>query len=80
MPATSAPSDTSASKKNASPPSSLTARAVSSPLAMVRSTTTTLAPSAAKARQLARPIPDPPPVMTATLSCRRPIGAGGYRR
>ncbi len=36
---------------------------------------TTLAPSAAKRRAVARPIPLPAPVITATLPASRPAGA-----
>src|SRR6266704_692073 len=41
------------------------------PAASSMSTATTLAPSAASLRALARPMPLPAPVMTATRSCKR---------
>src|SRR5580658_1538771 len=51
-----------------SPP---TAAAAALPAASSMSTATTRAPSAASLRALARPIPLPAPVMTATRSCNR---------
>src|SRR3989454_9342276 len=46
-------------------------RTVSRPLCSLRSAMTTEAPSAASAMAVARPIPEPPPVMRATL----PLGS-----
>src|SRR5438093_13059521 len=48
-------------------------RTVSRPLCSLRSAMTTEAPSAASAMAVARPIPEPPPVMRATL----PLGSMG---
>ena len=51
--------------------SPLTAAAAAFPAVWSMSTATTSAPSAASRRALARPIPLPAPVMTATRSCNR---------
>ena len=51
------------------PPWVLISSAVSSILERVRAAITTLAPSEANAIEMALPIPFPPPVMIATLSC-----------
>ena len=64
--------ETSAQTSRASPPSARIISTVSSPPGGVRSTTTTLAPSRANASAVARPMPDPAPVIRATLpsNCR----------
>src|SRR5580704_2084328 len=49
--------------------------AVAWALAPSMSSTATVAPSAAKRRQAARPMPDPPPVTTARRPSRRPMSA-----
>ena len=50
------------------PPMEATAASTAS---LCQSAATTLAPSATKSLAVARPMPDPAPVMTATLSLRR---------
>jgi len=57
---------TSAPSPNASPPAALIARAVSSAAAAARSTHATRAPSAAKRIAVARPMPEPAPVISAS--------------
>src|SRR5215475_547794 len=52
-----------------------TSSAAALPVSPSRSTTATLAPSAASRRAVARPMPLPAPVMTATRSSRRCMGA-----
>jgi hypothetical protein len=59
-------------RKNASPPASRMVAATRSPPASSTSAIPTLAPSAASARALARPIPKAPPVTTATFPSTRP--------
>src|SRR4029453_2047102 len=60
-------------RKRASPLASSIIRTVASPPSTARSaTTTTLASSRAKARAVARPMPDPPPVTNATFPSKRP--------
>src|SRR5208282_2375212 len=56
--------------KDAFPFSCFVSSTVSMPWASSRSATTTSAPSRAASRQVARPMPDPPPVINATLSFR----------
>src|ERR1041385_32484 len=70
---TSAEFETSAFAKILSPPASLIILTVSLPCSSFRSTTTTRAPSAARRSQVARPMPDPPPLTTQTLSVKRII-------
>src|SRR5271167_728684 len=60
--------ETSARIAIACPPAVVMRRTVSSAPARLTSTTATLAPSRAKSVVVARPIPDPAPVMSATLS------------
>src|SRR5580704_10393457 len=60
--------DTSARIARASPPALVIRRTVSSAPAALTSTTATRAPSRAKSVAVARPIPEPAPVMSATLS------------
>src|SRR5918996_5561811 len=67
MASTSAACDTSALTKRASPPACLIRSTVSSPPSTTTSATTTLAPSRAKARAEARPMPELPPVTSATF-------------
>src|SRR5437773_2228941 len=62
----------SAFTKTASPPAALMSRTVSSPPSTTTSATTTFAPSRAKVRAVARPIPDPPPVTNAILPSTSP--------
>src|SRR5215470_11415109 len=57
---------------SALPPAASTARAVWSAAAWSRSATHTLAPSPTKRSAHARPMPLPPPVITAILSASRP--------
>src|SRR5262249_8635533 len=64
----SAPSVTSVCTKRAPSPAS---RAAASPSVASISATTTLAPSATNSLADARPMPDPAPVITATLPLRR---------
>src|SRR6266513_3634134 len=52
-----------------------TSSAAAFPVSPSRSTTATLAPSAASRRAVASPMPLPPPVTTATRSSRRCMGA-----
>src|SRR6266550_4510164 len=59
-------SATSVGTPMAVPPSARISAATRSALSRFRSATATCAPSAAKRRAIARPIPDPPPVTTAT--------------
>src|SRR3984957_21203932 len=59
--------ETSARIAIASPPAVVIRRTVSSAPATLRSTTATLAPSRAKSTAVARPMPEPAPVMSATL-------------
>src|ERR1700761_7817212 len=59
-------------------PSLRPARALS-PVSALRSAITTLAPSIRNRRALARPLPDAPPVITATLLSRRPLMAKSSR-
>ena len=65
--ATPAGVDTSASKKEARPSAPAMARTVSSPPARSMSATATVAPSAANATAVARPMPDDAPVTSATF-------------
>src|ERR1039458_2849894 len=60
--------DTSARIAIASPPALVIRRTVSSAPAALMSTTDTLAPSRAKSTAVARPMPEPAPVIRATLS------------
>src|SRR6516225_4655188 len=69
---TSADFETSALRKIASEPSSWTIRRVSLPPLSATSTSTSRAPSRAKIFAVARPIPEPAPVMRATLLSNRP--------
>src|SRR5690606_18927602 len=62
------PQPKSVRTKIALPPMATIAATVSSPPAMLRSATATFAPSRAKARAVARPMPLAPPVTMATLS------------
>ena len=64
---TSAAFETSVATQVASPPAFLMASTVALPERAVRLATTTFAPAAPNASAVARPIPDPPPVTTATL-------------
>src|SRR5262249_6198035 len=63
---------TSAENATASPPATRIRCVVSSRSAAERAITATLAPEAASVCAMARPMPRPPPVTTATLPCRRP--------
>ena len=58
----------------ASPPAALISAATASPGAASRSLTTTLAPSLASFSAIARPMPRPEPVMSATLPVSFGIG------
>lgn len=69
---TSARFETSARANVAAPPAAATCLVVSWPPASVTSATTTLASSHAKISAAARPIPDPPPVTSATFPATRP--------
>ena len=69
---TSAEFETSARTNVAAPPAAVTCSTVSWPPASVTSATTTLAPSRAKTSAAARPIPDPPPVTSATFPSTLP--------
>src|SRR5262245_55016007 len=60
-------SDTLPLKATASPPAALISAATASPGAASRSLTTTLAPSLASLSAMARPMPRPEPVMSATF-------------
>jgi hypothetical protein len=61
---------TSASTAIAVPPASSIPLATDSARSPYRSATTTVAPSRAKSSAVARPIPEPPPVTTATVLAR----------
>src|SRR5262245_54014947 len=67
------------------PPARVMAPAVAAPVSSFRSAITTAAPSSANSSHVARPIPCPPPVTTATLSFSRfiqsplPVDAIGQR-
>ena len=63
--------DTSVRTKRARPPASVINETVLRPPSELMSATTTFAPSSAKSRQVARPMPEPPPVTMATLSLSR---------
>src|SRR5690349_24894006 len=54
--------------------------AVPSPPAVSRSTTTTFAPLRANPRAVARPMPLPPPVISATLPLKSMVSSGGSCR
>src|SRR5262245_7503218 len=69
---TCASSATSARTQIARPPAASTSRTVSSPPAASTSATVTAAPSRAKPSAVARPMPAPPPVTSATLPSRSP--------
>src|SRR5256714_10837132 len=71
MRSTSAGSATSASTNDASPPPASVIPPVPAPAPAARSTTATRAPSRATSTQLARPMPEPPPVMSATFPSSR---------
>ena len=57
----------------ASPPAARISAAVSSAVSPRRSATATRAPSSAKRSDVCRPIPDPPPVTSATFPSSLPI-------
>src|SRR5664280_13906 len=63
-------SETSSAWATALPPAASIARATSSAVPPLRSATWTLAPCRASRSAVARPMPEPPPVTTATLPCR----------
>src|ERR1700742_4218238 len=67
---TAAGSATSQRTKLASPPAAAMPATVSSPDWPLTSLTTTWAPRAAKAREVARPIPEPAPVTSAILPAK----------
>src|SRR5260221_13327572 len=69
---TSARLATSVCRKQALAPSS---RTIVAPASSFRSATTTRAPSATKRRHVAAPMPEAPPVTTATFPSSRPMGA-----
>src|SRR5689334_9816997 len=54
--------------------------AVPSPPAVSRSTTTTFAPWRANPRAVARPMPLPPPVISATLPLKSMVSSGDFYR
>src|SRR4051794_40136203 len=67
---------------SARPPSAAMSEAVSAAVSSTRSTAITAAPSWAKRSAVWRPMPDPAPVTSATLSCSLPIAppSGPARR
>src|SRR5580658_3870980 len=69
-----ASSVTSVGTKMQSPPACVITCATCSPADLLSSAMTTFAPSAAIALAVARPMPVPDPVMSATLPARRGIG------
>src|SRR5438270_13128293 len=71
------PSALRTSTAKEAPPNSDATAAAASPS---RSTTATAAPPSAKRRQVARPIPEAPPVTTARLPSSIPIDAEAYDR
>ena len=73
--ATSAALATSARAKAASPPFCFMSATVSFPPSLFTSDTKTLAPSSANFRAVARPIPAPEPVTSATYPDTRPIAS-----
>src|SRR5262249_9195062 len=72
----SASTPTSVRPKAAWPPDSTISATTRGPASSSMSAHTTAAPSAAKRRSVAAPIPDAPPVTIATLPARRPIPGG----
>src|SRR5271170_246319 len=69
--------------KTARPPADLTSSVTACARVPLKSATTTAAPSEAKRRTVAAPMPAPPAVTIATRSCSLPgiffVGAGGNR-
>ena len=64
-------------RRSAVPPAAVMAAAASSAEAVLRSSTATAAPSAASRTLMASPIPEPPPVTTATLPLKAPDASAG---
>src|SRR5688572_30262403 len=76
---TAAPSDTSHADPSAVPPERTISAAVSFAASPSRSSTTTCAPWRPKSVEIARPMPDPPPVTTATFPLRLNNGPHALR-
>src|SRR5215813_6557963 len=70
---------TSVSMKVASPPALRTSCSLARPSSGLSSAITTLAPSCANSRAAARAIPEPAPVIKATLSCNCPMIGPSFR-
>src|SRR5690606_23392735 len=70
---TSSSTPTSAITANAVPPSALISLATASAALAFKSATATSAPSLANLSEVARPMPDPPPAISAFLPARRLI-------